>query len=448
MGDYAQSVADLTTDFVSTHDGVNFLISDADLSRILRVTPIDISDSEVLLIDNSGSVIMSSALDGGKLSGQTLTSTALWSPDMPFSVTAMNGALPSNHYVASRPLMFQNKQIGYVLVIMSADKLTDYLVDNLQIFLIAMVIVFVFAALAIYLMTYHMSRPLRQMAEATRRFAVGDFSCKIPVRGKDETAELAEALNHMAISLSSLEDMRRSFVGNVSHELKTPMTTIAGFIDGILDGTIPPDQQKKYLVLVSGEVKRLSRLVRTMLDLSRIDSGELKLNPAKFDLTDAACKILLSFEQRIEEKNISIEGLEDCSPAEVTADPDLISQVMYNLVDNAVKFTNDGGHIRITIQAMDGKIYYIIRNSGAGIPPEEMPQVFERFYKTDKSRSLDRTGVGLGLYIVKNVINLHKGEIAVRSAQGEFTEFSFWLPVGRIESIPQKTERREDNGMV
>lgn len=428
MGAYAQAVSELTTEFISTNDGVNFVISDADLSRILRVAPIDFSDSEVLLVDNAGSVIMSSKRKHDGLVGKTLESTSVWSPNTPFSVTSMNGLLDSNHYVASRPLNFQKRQIGNVIVVMSADNLTDYLVDNLQIYLIALLIVFVVAVLAIYLMTYHMSRPLRQMAAATRRFAVGDFSYKIPVRGKDETAELAEALNHMAMSLSSLEDMRRSFVGNVSHELKTPMTTIAGFIDGILDGTIPPEQQTKYLTLVSGEVKRLSRLVRTMLDLSRIDSGELKLNPVKFDLTASACQMLLSFEQRIEAKNITVEGLEDCEPTEVVADQDLISQVMYNLVDNAVKFTNEGGTICMAIRRENGKVFYTIRNTGAGIPAEEMPYVFERFYKTDKSRSLDRTGVGLGLYIVKNVISFHGGEIAVRSAEGEFCEFSFWLP--------------------
>ena len=189
------------------------------------------------------------------------------------------------------------------------------------------------AFIALYGITYHMVRPLRQMAAATRSFAVGDFSYRIQVKGKDEVAELATALNKMAVSLSSVEDMRRDFVSNVSHELKTPMTTIAGFIDGILDGTIPEEKRDRYLKIVSDEVKRLSRLVKTMLDLSRIDSGKLKVTPVNFDLTEVIGTVLLSFEQRIEAKDIRITGLEDCPRMNVTADYDLIGQVCYNLLD-------------------------------------------------------------------------------------------------------------------
>ncbi len=428
MSRYAESVAKLSEDFITTADNVNFVIADGTLSLILRLTPIDLGNAEVLVTDNRYQVVLSSKPGSDNLIGRTLPTDGVWSADTSFAVTSMNNLLGSNHYVASVPLEFHGHQIGYVLVTTPADSLSSYIVENLKIYGLAMLFVLIVAVLAIYLFTYRWVRPLREMAAATRRFGEGDFSCQISVRGKDELAELADSLNHMALSLSSLEGMRRSFVANISHELKTPMTTIAGFIDGILDGTIPADQQKKYLVLVSGEIKRLSRLVRTMLDLSRIDTGELHIRPMTFDLADAACQILLSFEQRIDQKNISITGLEDCAPTPVVADPDLIGQVMYNLIDNAVKFTNEGGTIDMHIGRSDGRVCYTIRNTGAGIPAEEMPHVFERFYKSDKSRSLDRTGVGLGLYIVKNVINIHKGEIIVRSVEGEYCEFSFWLP--------------------
>ena len=232
----------------------------------------------------------------------------------------------------------------------------------------------------------------------------------------------------MAVSLSSVEGMRRSFVANVSHELKTPMTTIAGFIDGILDGTIPDEKRNYYLKIVSDEVKRLSRLVKSMLDLSRIDNGQLRLNPVRFDLTEVACNTLLSFEQRIEQKNIRITDLEDCRREEVNADYDLIGQVVYNLLDNAVKFTNEGGSISLRVYREPGRVVCAVRNTGMGLPAREMPHIFERLYKTDKSRGLDKNGVGLGLYIVKTVINLHHGEIKVSSVEGEYCEFSFWLP--------------------
>ena len=222
--------------------------------------------------------------------------------------------------------------------------------------------------------------------------------------------------------------MRRNFIANISHELKTPMTTIAGFIDGILDGTIPPEKQKHYLGIVSQEVKRLSRLVRTMLDLSRIDSGEMKLRPARFDLTNTVFSALLSFEDAIETKKIEVRGLEDTESIFVDGDPDMIHQVVYNLIDNAVKFTNEGGYIEIRVRGIPGKTVVSVENSGAGIAPDELPLIFDRFYKTDKSRSQDKNGMGLGLYIVRTIIRLHGGEIKAESVQNEFCRFVFWLP--------------------
>ena len=228
--------------------------------------------------------------------------------------------------------------------------------------------------------------------------------------------------------MSSVETMRRSFVANVSHELRTPMTTIAGFIDGILDGTIPAEKRDYYLKIVSDEIKRLSRLVKTMLSLSRIDSGQLRLNMVDFDLLRLTGQTLLTFEKRIEEKSITIEGLEDAEPMPVHGDYDLLGQVLYNLLDNAVKFTNAGGSICIHMEKQDDRTVCSIRNTGAGIPAEEMPRIFERFYKSDRSRGLDKNGIGLGLYIVQTAVALHKGEVLVRSVEGDYTEFSFWLP--------------------
>ena len=222
--------------------------------------------------------------------------------------------------------------------------------------------------------------------------------------------------------------MHRSFIENVSHELKTPMTTIAGFIDGILDGTIPYDKQKHYLRIVSDEVRRLSRMVATMLNLAKFEAGELKVNPSKFSLTDLVCRTLIPLEQLITNKQIEIRGLEDCDSVELTADRDMLSQAVYNLIDNAIKFTNPGGYIEFRIAEKDGRVFFSIRNSGAGIPMNDLPHIFERFYKSDKSRSMDRKGTGLGLYIVKTIVSMHHGQIVAKSAEGEYTEFDFWLP--------------------
>ena len=394
------------------------------------------TDFNALIVGTDGSVIIS-ATDGDVREEQQVTlppplMTQLRTLEkagdtVNFAPSAMRAVYADSRYTVACPIV-KEQVIGYAMVSSSASALSDYLQNNMQIFLLSALLVLLVTFLVSYLAADRLVRPLRQMAAAVRSFATGDFSARIPVRGQDEVAQLAASLNTMAASLSSEEEMRRSFIANVSHELKTPMTTIAGFVDGILDGTIPDTQRERYLRIVSDEVKRLSRLVRSMLNLSRIDAGQLKLNPVSFDLTETVGNALISFEQRINEKEITIEGLEDCPRMPVCGDYDLLGQVVYNLLDNAVKFTDTKGTIRITMRHADGRIYCAIRNTGMGIAACELPRIFERFYKTDKSRGLDKNGVGLGLYIVQNVIQLHHGEITVRSAEGQYCEFEFWLP--------------------
>lgn len=294
----------------------------------------------------------------------------------------------------------------------------------------------------VWLYSYNFVRPLRQMAVAAKNFGEGNFAMRVPVTSSDEIGQLAVAFNNMASSLASVESVRRNFIANVSHELKTPMTTIAGFIDGILDGTIPKEKERQYLGIVSGEVKRLSRLVKTMLDLSRIDSGELHIRPARFDLTATVFNALITFEKPIEDKQIDIRGLADAESIYMDGDPDMIHQVVYNLIENAVKFTNEGGYIELKTEDQPDRTSFTIRNSGAGIPADEISMIFDRFYKTDKSRSKDKTGMGLGLYIVRTIIRLHGGEITVSSVENEYCQFSFWIPKRpSLEPAPKEVKK-------
>jgi signal transduction histidine kinase len=206
------------------------------------------------------------------------------------------------------------------------------------------------------------------------------------------------------------------------------MTSIGGFIDGILDGTISPEEEKKYLSIVSSEVKRLSRMVVSMLNISKIEAGEIQLSETKYDVSKQIFETLLSFEKTIDLKNIEIVGFEDMNGVIIEADKDLIQQVIYNLLDNAVKFTPQDGTITLSASSNSEGTRVAIRNSGAGVSEEEISRIFERFYKVDKSRSFDTKGVGLGLYIVKTIINMHEGEITASSKQGEYTEFAFEIP--------------------
>ena len=322
----------------------------------------------------------------------------------------------------ARPIGLPNGQIsGFVFISASANSLSIFLGQLLNMFLLSSLTMVVIAFIVIYFVTARMVKPLRDMLAATQSFSRGDYTVRVQVNSSDEIGQLANEFNYMA------EAMNRSFVANVSHELKTPMTTIGGFVDGILDGTIPKEKHHQYLAIVSGEVKRLSRMVRSMLDLAKIEAGEMKLNPAEFDLNNIVCQVIFSFEQAIESKNLDILGL-DVDKIMVSADPDLMHQVIYNLIENAVKFVNEGGYIEVKYHNDGARTLVAIRNSGTGIAPQDLPNVFERFYKTDRSRSQDKTGVGLGLYIVRTVIQLHGGEIHVSSKEGEYTEFAFSVP--------------------
>jgi len=300
---------------------------------------------------------------------------------------------------------------------------------SLKTLIMASLWVFLAALIAVYFITEQITSPLKNMSRAAKSFAAGKFDVRVDESGDDEVAELAAAFNAMAESLKNAEEMRSSFLANVSHDLKTPMTTISGFIDAILVGAIPPEQQTEYLERIKNEVLRLSRLVRQLLDISRVQAGERKFEFADFDVCEMARQILLSFEQKIDEKRLEVDF--DCDDFNMmaNADKDAIHQILYNICDNAVKFSRDGGALQISVKQRenDKKIVISVFNEGVGIPEADIPFVFERFYKTDKSRGLDKTGVGLGLYISKAIINAHGEEIHVESKQGENCRFWFTL---------------------
>ncbi len=325
---------------------------------------------------------------------------------------------------------------GIVFAVQSPEAgLTPYRNNFLQIYIPAAVLMMVLTCLIIYISTYNITKPLRDMSEATKRYSRGDFSYRIKRNNRNtvrEFDELSAAMNSMAENLEQFENSRTQFVANVSHELKTPMTTIGGFIDGILDGTIDAQHQKQYLSIVSEEVKRLSRLVVSMLNMSKMEAGEMRIKPERFNLTQQIIGIFMAFEQKINDKKIDIKGLESLSNCYIEADPDMLKQVFYNLVDNAVKFTPRDGEI-FTSLSDDGEYVTVkIRNTGKGIKPEDIDHVFERFYKGDKSRSLDVKSAGLGLFIVKNIVNLHGGEITVSSIYDKYTEFTVKLKIKLI----------------
>ncbi|MDI6600405.1 MAG: ATP-binding protein [Thermoanaerobacteraceae bacterium] len=289
----------------------------------------------------------------------------------------------------------------------------------------AIISVFIAAVLIYFASRRKISIPLVEMSQAATKISSGNFDVKLDEKRDDEIGQLAHALNLMARDLGNLEEMRRSFVANVSHELRSPLTSIRGYITGILDGTIDEKDREKYLNVVLQESRRLTTLINDLLDLTQIQSGQISLNMVEFDINEVIRLTVIKLEYRLNEKNIEfIPEFEDDNLM-VYADRDRMEQVVYNLLDNAIKYCREGGTIWIRTFKRDGKAYVSVRDNGAGIKEEDLPYIFERFYKGDKART--DTSSGLGLSIVKSIIDQHGEAIEVRSKVSEGTEFVFTL---------------------
>ena len=343
----------------------------------------------------------------------------------------LNGLLGEASIVYAQKVVTGGALRGYVLTLSSTVK-EDRLVETTRKAVInSSIWVLLAAIIATYFITERIIHPLRTMTSAAKKFAKGDFSARVTVYGKDEVSELGAAFNNMAESLDTLEKMRNSFLANISHDLRTPMTTISGFIDGITSGAIPPEKHGYYLGVISAEVHRLSRLVSQILDVSRLESGERKFAFSDFDVAEVARLILISFEQKIENKRLDVSFETDNDEMFVNADKDAIYQVLYNLCHNAIKFAREEGKFAIRITRIPGKkIKVSVFDEGQSIAEADKKLVFDRFYKTDESRGLDKNGVGLGLYISKTIIDAHEEDIWVESVEGVSSEFIFTLKEG------------------
>ena len=388
-----------------------------------------VADSDAVFCDTDGNIRLcscksvSDCIHTGAAVPQEMIDTVL-SEGQHFFETNLPGLYAEEHFIEGVAVTSpaSNKAVGVILMIAPTDQIQGLLKNTTAIFFYVCVFVLVAAMLGSYLLSRSQSRSLEAVTKAATRFGRGDLEARVPVGGRNtiEMDELAQAFNTMA-----------EFVANVSHELKTPMTTIAGFLDGMLDGTIPPEQHKHYMQIVSDEVRRLSRLVRSMLEISRLQSqGISEEKKRRFDLGETIGQVLISFEQRVSRKNLRVDVELPDRPVWTRADPDSITQVIYNLTDNAIKFCNPGGMLSIRLSTEGNKARVTVQNTGPTVSPEELPLLFDRFHKADKSRSADREGVGLGLYIVKTILNSHGEDISVTSENG-LTAFTFTLPVVR-----------------
>ena len=395
----------------------------------------EFSDSQVIIIDGVGNVLFQSSeetIKAERISSKTLENIRKDSGNAKLST--LNSTFENARFNYIYTIEFEtdsgeNELMGYIILSSSSTVLKDAYEQIIKVLIVASLWVFLAAIIIVYFITDRITTPIKQMSKAVEAYSKGDFKARIPVKGSDEIATLSEAFNKMAGDMEKLETTRANFLSSVSHDLKTPMTSIRGFIEGILDGTIPYEKQEYYLGVILEEVKRLTRLVNTLLDVSRMESGAFKLNPSYFDVCEIARLIIISFEEKIDEKNINIEFEIVDDPSKVYADKDAVYQVIYNLVGNAMKFTDENGTIRIEVLPVKGQNKYSVSvyNTGIGIQEKDIPYLFDRFYKSDSSRGLDKTGTGLGLYIAKTKLEAHGEKISVDSKYGEYCKFTFTL---------------------
>ena len=414
--------------------------------RMVISTLAQSTGNHIFITDTDGTVVSCSCRNiACEHLGRTLTGSAM--TQLRNLITSLGGFYSSAHYVVAQPINIGSaaRIVGYVFVTTNSATIIDGWRTFVWVFLAASAAVMMIALLLSLVTSKRMAQPLDEMAVAAKKFAHGDFSARVTDDGRtDEVGALISAFNTMADSLETSEERRNAFIANVSHELKTPMTTIAGFADGILDGTIPKDQEDKYLVTIADETRRLSRLVRSMLDMSRVEStGEDLTRRREFDISDRIVSTMLSFEARANDKQLDVDLQLPEDPMLVLGDPDAITRVLYNLMDNAVKFAAPGSTLCVSLWKSEGKAYVSVRDHGETIPADDLPFIFDRFHKSDRSRSLDRDGVGLGLYLVKSILDAHGEDIAVTSRDGE-TEFVFTLTLAK--PAPKPTAKPENTG--
>ena len=407
-------------------------LSEEDRDRMQRAIGIvsETSDSSLLLADAQGNVVLAAGFDqalGAQIPRNVLDQMAGGQKAM-FDSGTLGGVYDKGQYTAGCVLTDAAGQVrGYAFASSNISALNGYVADMFSTFILSAGLMLLISSLLSVVFTTRLTLPLRRIAEAARKFGAGDFSTRVPVEGEDEVAQLAVTFNNMAANLEAIDSSRSNFMGNIAHELRTPMTSVKGFVDGMLDGTIPPELYNHYLGVVSQEVGRLTRLIQNMLDISKLEAGEYQVNARSYDVWESITGAALAAEQRIESGKIQIQGLVP-ERTMVYADPDLVHQVVYNLLDNAIKFTPEEGIIRFGVTRSGGQVTVSIWNTGPGIAPEALPFVFDRFFKEDRSRGLNTRGSGLGLHICKVLVNLSGGKIWVESQEGEWCRFSFTLP--------------------
>jgi signal transduction histidine kinase len=327
----------------------------------------------------------------------------------------------------SAPITGNYNTYGYVVMHLPMTVIRNSVYRKLNVYYISALVIFVLSLTILLVFTGIVYVPLMRITEGAKEYANGNLAYRIEVDTQDEMGYLAATLNYMSDELNQLEEYQRTFVANVSHDFRSPLTSIKGYLEAIIDGTIPQELQEKYLKRVIAETERLNKLTQGMLTLDSIEKKGL-LNRSNFDINRVIKDTAASFEGTCMKKGITFDLTFSDNTQMVYADLGKIQQVLYNLIDNAIKFSNHDSRIYIQTYVHYEKIYVSVKDTGIGIPKSSIKKIWERFYKTDLSRGKDKKGTGLGLAIVREIIQAHEENIDVISTEGVGTEFIFTLP--------------------
>ncbi len=359
----------------------------------------------------------------------------------------MSGFYPSKMLCAGFPIYHSGTYSGILILCTSIDVMDKITSSTINSTYTPFLILIILSMLALMFISNSMLKPLREIIRVSKSYAAGNFNAKVNVRVNNEFGELAKYMEEMADELSRSDEYKKSFISNISHDFRSPLTSIKGYITAMLDGTIPPEKYEKYLNTVLNETQRLTKLTQGLLELNSFDSYDLKLDKSNFDLKQIIDATVNTFEGKCQDRGIYLKRIFLTDNTIVYADRTRIQQVIYNLVDNAIKFTPEGKQITIQVSEKAEKIYTSVKDEGCGIPKESIKKVFDRFYKTDPSRGKDKMGTGLGLAITKEVIKAHGEKITLTSEVGRGSEFVFSLPMQREMQVPIKPvhiEKKED----
>ncbi len=386
--------------------------------------------STIWIISPSGSIILDSSTPYDVENQVTVeTFDPVWNSDTFYTIGTFFDSFEEDVLSVSAPIIVNYKVQGYVVIHTTIQELDNFTNQILNISYITLVILFLLSLIILIFFTNLVYRPLRKITKATEEYAAGNLHYQFQVDSADEIGYLAASLSYMASELARGEDDQKKLVANVSHDFRSPLTSIKGYSEAMLDGTIPPEMHEKYLTIVQNESDRLIKLTNSLLTLNNLNTDGMILEKTDFDVNEIIRKTAATFEGACRQKKISLQLLLTGETLYANADVTKIQQVLYNLLDNAIKFSHKDSVIKIESIEKHNKILISVKDQGIGIPKESIRQIWDRFYKTDLSRGKDKKGTGLGLSITREIIRAHGENINVISTEGEGSEFIFTLPL-------------------